>query len=94
MSSAEIEAVRELMGDPQRAHEDMQAFEENAICFIRTYPTLMESYPRKWVAVHDCAVKLSGDSIEDVLREIESTGLQRRPVYIGYVDPEPATMLL
>lgn len=86
--------VREALGDLRQASEDLRAYGESVEGFLEQYDRLLESHSGQWVAFYEGAVRVSGQSIEDVLRELDEAGLPRRRIHVRYMDPEPVSMIL
>ena len=86
--------IHELIGDPRKVAEDLQAFRETAKLLSSRHTRMVERYPDQWIALHSGEVKAHGDSIEAVLREIDELGLSRDQTIVRFIDREPRTMIL
>ncbi len=86
--------VHDLIGDPQKVAEDLQAFAKTAQLLSSRYPRMVERYPDQWIALHSGKVRAHGDSLDAVLRELDAMGLSRDQAIIRFIDKEPRTMIL
>ena len=64
------EEMREIIGDPQKIHDDFREFDKSAALFSTSrYHRLLEKYPDQWIAVTAGKVEAHGDSYEAVLQD-------------------------
>lgn len=82
------------IGNPQRVWEDLQAYAGSVQVLSDADTQLFNDYPQQWVAVHDGKVVSHGDSLEEVIEELEATGVPRDSVIVRYMDREPRTLIL
>ena len=82
------------IGDPHQIREDLRIFGDNSRGFAAAYEEILREYPKCWVAFYDGAVRAHGSTLEDVLRAIDDAGWSRQHVCVGYMDPEPSTLIL
>lgn len=69
-------------------------FTENNIAFHACYATLLNKHPNEWVAFHDGEVRATGRSLTEVLERADRAGVPRKIMYLHYMDPDPAVMIL
>ena len=82
------------IGDPQRVWEDLRAYAESVRVLSYADTQLLNDYPQQWVAIHDGRVASHGGSLEEVIGELEASGVPRDRVIIRYMDREPRTLIL
>lgn len=82
------------IGDPHQVREDLRIFGDNSRGFAAAYEEILREYPQCWVAFYDGAVRAHGSILEDVLKAIDDAGWSRQHVCVGYMDPEPSTLIL
>ena len=90
----EPDEVLRAIGDPRQVSEDLRIFSSNTDGFAAAYEQILEEYPKLWVAFHDGAIRASGSTLEDVLRAVDDAGWSRQHVCVGYMDPEPTSLIL
>ena len=89
------EELREIIGDPQKIHDDLREFRKTEKLFTTSkYNRLVEKYPDKWIAVTAGRVEAHGDSYEAVLQMICEKGLPRDSTIIEFIETDPITMIL
>ena len=86
--------VHELIGDPRKVAEELQAFGKTAKLLSSRYPRMVERYPDQWIALHSGEVRAHGDSLDAVLQQIDAMGLSRDQVIVRFIDKEPRIMIL
>ena len=55
---------------------------------------LTAKHPHKWVVMSNNGVLAIGDTLEQVLEEIEDGGKRPRNVFVDFMDPDPMDMIL
>ena len=89
------EDIREIIGDPQKIHDDLRDFRKTEMLFTTSkYNQLVQKYPDKWIAVTAGRVEAHGDSYEPVLEMICEKGLPRESTIIQFIEKDPITMIL
>ena len=90
-----MDEIVDLIGDPRKADEEMQAFHLTASCLSSSsHPRMIERYPGQWIALHTGKVRAHGTSIESVLAKIDMEGLAREQTIVRFIHDKPRTMLL
>ena len=79
----------ELMGDPEKAIEEMEIFRETVRVLSSSRAQLVERYPRQWIALHSGEVRASGPTLEAVLEKLDAEGFSRDQAIVRYMDPDP-----
>ena len=83
-----------LPDDPEQVLEDLQVFGANAKEFDSRYSEFLESHPMQWVAFHEGKIRVTGASLDEVRQGIHDEGLPQLRVYIRYLNPDPAVLIL
>ena len=86
--------VAELIGDSDQCVKDMVVFRQTARLLSDDHGRMIDTYPDKWVALHSGAVRVSGDTIESVLDDVDAMDLPRSQVIVRFISTEPRTMIL
>ena len=84
----------ELIGDPEKAIEEMEIFRETVRVLSSSRAQLVERYPRQWIALHSGEVRASGPTLEVVLEKLDAEGFSRDQAIVRYMDPDPKTLIL
>lgn len=89
-----VMSVIEDMGGARAILDDLGDFRQLVDRLWEERPGMMESYPDKWVAVGKHGVVAVGDSMRDVLDEVESLGIRRRDVVVEHLQSNPPVLIL
>ena len=87
-------AVIEEMGGPKVLVEEMREYHEIVLRMRRERAALTEEHPDKWVAMGKSGVLAIGDSMDDVLYEVESRGIRGGDIVIEFLDTDPPLLIL
>lgn len=80
---------------PGDARGIMKSFERfSASSKSLSEANLANRYPKKWIAFFDGEVKVSGESLEDVLEKVDKKRLPREEVIVRQIDLEKQTLIL
>ena len=85
--------INQLIGDPKKAAEELEAFQETAKGLSSSQPRMVEEYPGQWVGLHSGRVRAHGPTLESVLERIDLEGLSREQVIVRFIHTEPRTMI-
>jgi glutathione S-transferase len=58
------------------------------------HPRLIDEYPDQWVAVADSAVMAHGDTLEQVLTQIDAQNISRADVIVRFIERTQRTLIL
>ena len=83
-----------LVGDPKTIDQALTRFRETTRLLSSQAPRMIEEYPDQWVALYDSEVQASGDSMEEVLRQVDRKELPRKHVIVRFIARNPRTMIL
>ena len=89
--------IKELiasMESGKSSGEGKGKFHEVLLRMDKEYPSLMEQYPNKWVAVGKDGVLAVADSMEEVFAEVESSGLSGSEFEVEFFDSNPPDLIL
>ena len=91
---AYVMSVIESLGGAQKMVDDMREYEEIADRMLSEWDSLMEKYPDKWVAMGKYGLLAVGDSMEEVLKKVESQGVPEKDVVVEFLDTDPPILIL
>ena len=89
-----IKEVIGSLGGEKASRERKDLFHEVLMRMDKEYPTLMDKYADKWVAVGKDGVLAVADSMEEVFAEVESAGLSGSEFEVEFLDSEPPNLIL
>ncbi len=69
-------------------------YREVAARMFRERADLMEQHPDKWVAMGKGGVQAVGESLDDVLDQVDAKRISRDDVFIECLDTEPPVLIL
>ena len=82
------------LGRAKTLMDEMDEYHEIVARMRKERPSLVERHPDKWVAMGQKGVLAIGDSMDEVLREIESRGLHGADVVIDFLDTDSPLLIL
>ena len=89
-----VKEVIEGLGGAKVLMDEMDEYHEIVARMRKERPSLVERYPDKWVAMGQKGVLAIGDSMDEVLREVEARGLNGADVVIDFLDTDPPLLIL
>ena len=89
-----VKEVIEGLGGAKVLMDEMDEYHEIVARMRKEHPSLVERHPDKWVAMGQKGVLAIGDSMDEVLREVESQGLHGADVVIDFLDTDPPLLIL
>jgi hypothetical protein len=93
-SAASQKAILELVGNPKRLDRELSAFRRSARAFSSQHPSLIEKFPKQWVAVHRGKVRAKATTYNALMRQVEKNKLPREHIMVRYIDKNARTMIL
>ena len=87
-------AMIEEMGGVGALHERLEQFQRAADRMFNERETLTEKHPDKWVAMGKDGPLAIGDSLDEVIEEVESQGMRAGEVMIEFLDSDPPVLIL
>ena len=89
-----VKEIIEGLGGVRALMDEMDEYHEIVARMRKERPSLVERHPDKWVAMGQQGVLAIGDSMDEVLREVESQGLHGSDVVIDFLDTDPPLLIL
>ena len=88
-----IESIVAEHGSLEAFVQSMREYRELHLRLIRETPSLKEQYPDQWVGMGPGDVLVVGDSLEEVLAQLDDKGVRRDSV-IEFLNTNPMQMIL
>ena len=88
-----VKEVIEGLGGAKVLMDEMDEYHEIVARMRKERPSLVERHPDKWVAMGQKGVLAVGNSMDEVLREVEGRGLHGADVVIEFLDTDPPLLL-
>ncbi len=89
-----VEEIIEGLGGAKVLMDEMDEYHQIVARMRKEYPSLVERHPDKWVAMGKDGVLAVGDSIDEVLKEVEGRGLHGTDVVVEFLDTDPPLLIL
>ena len=89
-----VKEVIEGLGGAKALMDEMNEYHEIVARMRRERSNLVEKHPDKWVAMGREGVLAVGDSMDEVLWEVEARGLNGADVVIEFLDTDPLLLIL
>ena len=90
----EVREIVDAHGGPAAIIAGLRAFGKRVERMQRAREELIEKYPNRWVSILDDGQICVGDSLEQVMAEVESKGQRPAETVIEYLDPDPPMMIV
>ncbi len=91
---AYVRSLIESQGGVQKILDEMREYDEVWMRMQAEHAALMEKYPDKWVAMGKEGLVSVGDSMEEVLEDVESRGIQEEGLVIEFLETDPPIYIL
>ena len=89
-----IKTLVENLGGAQALVNGIREYRQIVARMWSERASLMEKYPDRWIAMGKDGVLAVGDSMDDVLEEVESQGYRGSEVVIEFLDTDPPLLIL
>ncbi len=89
-----IKTLVENLGGAQALVNGIREYRQIVARMWSERAALMEKYPDRWIAMGKDGVLAVGDSMDDVLEEVESQGYRGSEVVIEFLDTDPPLLIL
>ena len=89
-----VKEVIEELGGAKALIDEMDEYHQIVARMRKERPNLVERHPDKWVAMGKEGVLTVGDSIDEVLKEVEGQGLHGTDVVIEFLNTDPPLLIL
>ena len=94
VSQHHVKQIINGLGGLKALMDEMDEYHEIVTRMRKEHSNLVECYPDKWVAMGREGVLAVGDSMDEVLREVEGRGLHGAEVVIEFLDTDPPLLIL
>lgn len=84
----------ERLGGNEGMLDASARYREIVARMFRERADLMEQHPDKWVAMGKDGVQTVGESLDDVLDQVDAKGISRDDVFIEFLDTDPPALIL
>lgn len=92
--AAVMSALAQMNERPEAISKSLRSFERAARLLSSNQPRLTDEYPEQWVAVTDSKVLAHGDTLEQVLQQVDTIGVLRSDVIVRYIERNLRTLIL
>ena len=93
-NKAVVSVLTEMNEDPGNTARSLRAFQRSARVLSNDHPRLINEYPDQWVAVTDSTVIAHGDTLEQVLAQIDAKDIPRADVIVRFIERTQRTLIL
>lgn len=73
--------------------EELGRYSKNVDFLETSLPQLLEDHPKHWVAVSRQEIVALTPSFEDLFKELDEKGIDRKSTAIRFLDPNPPTLI-
>ena len=94
MDKDHVKEIIEGLGGAKALMDEMDEYHQIVVRMRKERPSLVERHPDKWMAMGREGVLAVGDSMDEVLREVEGRGLHGADVVIESLDTDPPLLIL
>ena len=88
------EDIRPLLGDPKRLDRELQRFRKATELLSSRHLSLIERYPKQWVAVYDGKVRARAKTFDSLMAQVDRKKLPRGHIIVRYIDKAQRTLIL
>ena len=89
-----VKEVIEGLGGAKALMDEADEYREIVVRMKKERPNLLERHADKWVAIGQEGVLAVGESMDEVLSEVEGRGLHGTDVVIEFMDTDPPLLIL
>lgn len=94
-NKAAVMSVLTQMSEHQSAMaRSLRAFQRSARVLSNSHPRLIDEYPDQWIAVADSTVVAHGDTLDQVLTQIDAENISRADVIVRFIERTQRTLIL
>jgi hypothetical protein len=84
----------DLFGNPKDISRSLEDFSASARLLSADRARLVETYPRRWVAVRNGRVAASAETMESLLASLRKHDIPPEETCIGFIDRSEPTLIL
>ncbi len=74
--------------------KSLRAFQRSACVLSDNHPRLIDEYPNQWIAVANSTVVAHGDTLDQVLTQIDAEDISRADVIVRFIERTQRTLIL
>ncbi len=89
-----MSVLTQMNEDPSGMAQSLRAFQRSARVLSDSHPRLIDEYPDQWVAVADRTVMAHGDTLEQVLAQLDAENISRADVIVRFIERTQRTLIL
>lgn len=89
-----MSALTQMDEHPGEVGRSLSAFQRSARVLSDSHPRLIDEYPNQWVAVADSTVIVHGNTLKQVLKQVDAEGISRADVIVRFIDRTQRTLIL
>ncbi len=94
MDEHTVKRIIDELGGAKALMEEMDEYQETVLRMRKERPRLAADYPDKWVAMGGEGLLAAGDSMDQVLGQLEAQGVDGADVVIEFRDTDPPLLLI
>ena len=94
LSREEIEKILAQFGSREERLKQLREFNEACVRLYGEYDSLLEKYPNKHVAMNHEGRLFVADTLDDLLAEFKSQGVDDDGYCFKFLDPDPGILIL
>ena len=94
MDENTVKGIINELGGVKALMEEMDEYQEVVLRMRKERPHLAADYPDKWVAMGREGLLAAGDSMDQVLGQLEAQGVDGSGVVIEFMDTDPPLLIL
>ena len=94
MDEHTVNRIINELGGAKALMEEMDEYQEIVLRMRKERPHLAADYPDKWVAMGREGLLAAGDSMDQVLGQLEAQGVDGVDVVIEFMDTDPPLLIL
>ena len=94
MDEHTVKRIINELGGAKALMEEMDEYQEIVLRMRKERPHLAADYPDKWVAMGREGLLAAGDSMDQVLAQLEAQGVDGVDVVIEFMDTNPPLLIL
>ena len=89
-----VKMVIQELGGTQKLAAGMREYHEIVVRMRSEQAELIKKYPDRWVAMGRDGALAVGDSMKEVLEEVERQGVDRGETVVEFLDTSPPLLIL
>ena len=94
MDEHTVKQIIDELGGAKALMKEMDEYQETVLRTTQERPHLAADFPHKWVAMGREGLLAAGDSMDQVLGQLEAQGVDGSDVVIEFMDTDPPPLIL